>query len=66
MGRRSGVGLQGFGPEARGRRGLGRRRIRLAGRPEWEIPPPAAWPNGNAAGACGSNIDGLQSLLAVT
>ena len=25
-------------------------RVRLAGRWEWEIPPPAAWPKGNAAG----------------
>ena len=45
-----GDGLLVFGPDDRGRRGLRRRRTRDVGRWESEIPPPAAEPNGNAAG----------------
>ena len=64
IGATAGDGLRGFGQDAQGRGGLVRRRIRPGGGQGWLIPPPAAWPTGNAAGGFGPDAEGMADMPA--
>ena len=55
-----------FGPETLGRRGLDRRRVRFAGRWEWEIPPGGVAHRECRRGPMAPILQSLRSLLVAT